>query len=144
MYESEFRSYHANTTGASWDQTTVEILDNLGADPVLEGPQATGGTVYQYSQYNGVEQIDGQWYTKYVLGPIFFNAEDEAAYKAAKDAEQAQQVREDRNKRLAESDWTQLIDATVDKQVWAVYRQALRDITKADGFPWSMVWPVKP
>ena len=144
MYESEFRSYHANTTGASWDQTTVEILDNLGADPVLEGPQATGGTVYQYSQYNGVEQIDGQWYTKYVLGPIFDNAEDETAYKASEDAEQAEQVRENRNKRLSDCDWTQLVDAKVDKNAWATYRQALRDLPSSQGFPWNVTWPVKP
>ena len=28
---------------------------------------------------------------------------------------------------LAESDWTQLPDATVDREAWATYRQALRD-----------------
>jgi len=143
MYEGEFRSYHASTTGASWEQTTVEILNDLGADPVFEGPAATGGTVYQYSQQDGVEQIDGRWYTKHVLGPVFTNADDETAYKAAKDAEQATRVRDDRNKRLAESDWTQLADAKVDKDVWATYRQALRDIPESNGFPWSITWPVK-
>jgi hypothetical protein len=40
-------------------------------------------------------------------------------------------VREHRNKLLAESDWTQTIDAplTEEKQAeWATYRQALRDL----------------
>jgi hypothetical protein len=32
-----------------------------------------------------------------------------------------------RNLLLAESDWTQLPDATVDRDAWAAYRQALRD-----------------
>ena len=32
-----------------------------------------------------------------------------------------------RNRLLAESDWTQLTDATCDRQAWATYRQALRD-----------------
>lgn len=32
-----------------------------------------------------------------------------------------------RNRLLAESDWTQLPDATVDRNAWATYRQALRD-----------------
>ena len=32
-----------------------------------------------------------------------------------------------RNRLLAESDWTQLPDATVDRNAWAAYRQALRD-----------------
>ena len=37
-------------------------------------------------------------------------------------------VREQRNARLAASDWTQLPDAPVDASVWAEYRQALRDL----------------
>jgi len=32
-----------------------------------------------------------------------------------------------RNDLLAQSDWTQLPDATVDREAWATYRQALRD-----------------
>ena len=32
-----------------------------------------------------------------------------------------------RNRLLAESDWTQLPDATCDCEAWATYRQALRD-----------------
>jgi hypothetical protein len=32
-----------------------------------------------------------------------------------------------RNDLLKESDWTQLPDATVDREAWARYRQALRD-----------------
>ena len=144
MYEGEFRSFHASTTGASWDQTTTEVLEELGADVVFEGPAATGGTVYQYSMRDGVEQIDGQWYTKYVLGPVFDSPDGEAAYKAAKDAEQAKSIREDRNKRLSECDWTQLSDSKVDKDAWATYRQALRDLPKSEGFPWNINWPVVP
>jgi len=155
MTDSEFRVY-AQSHGAHFGFELTEANIHLyGADPVFEGPQASGGTVYQYSQQDGVEQIDGQWYTKYILGPVFTDttdmdgkvttaAENEAAYKVTKDAEQAQRVRDDRNKRLAECDWTQLADSPVDKTVWATYRQELRDITKADGFPWTMVWPVKP
>jgi hypothetical protein len=33
-----------------------------------------------------------------------------------------------RDRLLAESDWTQLPDAPVDRQAWADYRQALRDL----------------
>jgi len=156
MFESEFRSYIKANGGPTWAETTEEILNSLGADVVLEGPQATGGTVYQYSQRQGVEQIDGKWYTKYVLGPIFTDrpatddqpaktaAEQEAEYKAQKDAEQAKSVRNDRDQRLKDSDWTQLSDSTADKQAWATYRQALRDVPTQTGFPWSVEWPVKP
>jgi hypothetical protein len=37
------------------------------------------------------------------------------------------QMRAVRNDLLAQSDWSQLPDATCDRQAWATYRQALRD-----------------
>lgn len=55
-----------------------------------------------------------------------------------------QVVREKRDKLLAASDWTQLPDVPLaTKEAWAVYRQALRDITlQAD--PFNIVWPSTP
>ena len=133
MFDSEFRS----VAGASWDQTTVEILDQLGADPVLEGPQLSP-TRYQTVYRDGVEQIDGQWFTKYSLAKMDVEA------MAAHDAQQAKGVRDDRNKRLADCDWTQLADAPVDDLVWAAYRQGLRDVPLQAGFPWDISWPEAP
>jgi hypothetical protein len=149
MYEAEFRAYTKANGGPSWETTTTEVLEALGADVVFEGAQATGGTVYQYSQASGVEQLDGKWYTKHILGPVFTDgettaAEQEVAYKASKDAEQAKSVRATRGEKLADSDWTQVADAPVDKAVWATYRQALRDITAQSGFPWTITWPDAP
>jgi hypothetical protein len=154
MYEAEFRAYQQANGGPTWAETTEEILDSLGADVVFEGPQASGGTVYQFSQADGVEQIDGKWYTKHILGPVFTDttvdgvtttaAENEAVYKAAKDAEQAKSVRQSRSEKLKDSDWTQVADAPVDKAAWAVYRQALRDVSGQEGFPWTITWPTQP
>jgi hypothetical protein len=150
MYEAEFRAYIKSTSGASWDRTTDEILQSLGADVVFEGAQATGGTVYQYSQRDGVEKVDGKWYTKYILAPVFTDNEDataaeqEIAYKAMKDAEQAASVRTSRSDKLKDSDWTQVADAPVDKAAWATYRQELRDISAQEGFPWTIEWPTQP
>ena len=149
MYESELRSYLKANDGPSFDQLTPEVMEAIGVDPVLEGPQASGGTVYQYSQSAGVEQLDGKWYTKYILGPVFTDgettaAEQETAYKDMKDAEQAKSVRDDRTKRLSDSDWTQIADSTADKLTWATYRQALRDIPAQAGFPWTIDWPDAP
>ena len=155
MYEAEFRAYTKANGGPSWETTTTEVLEALGADVVFEGAQATGGTVYQYSQASGVEQIDGKWYTKYVLGPVFTDTTDEtgnvttasqheAAYKAMKDAEQAATVRNQRTEKLKDCDWTQIADSTADKTAWATYRQALRDITSQAGFPWTITWPDAP
>lgn len=157
MYEAEFRAYTKANGGPSWDITTTEVLEALGADVVFEGPQATGGTVYQYSQASGVEQIDGKWYTKYILGPVFIDqvvdgvtttaAEQEVAYKASKDAEQAKSVRTTRDTKLAESDWRVIKaaeTATTLDAAWATYRQALRDVTAQSGFPWTITWPDAP
>lgn len=152
MYEAEFRAYQKANNGPTWDITTTEVLEALGADVVFEGPQASGGTVYQYSQANGVEQVEGKWYTKYILGPVFTDgettaAEQEAAYKATKDAEQAASVRTSRAEKLKECDWTQVDDSpltNVQKAAWATYRQALRDISAQAGFPWTIDWPVAP
>ena len=156
MYEAEFRAYTKANGGPSWDITTTEVLEALGADVVFEGAQASGGTVYQYSQASGVEQVDGKWYTKYILGPVFTDtpatdetpaktaAENEVAYKATKDAEQAKSVRASRDEKLKDCDWTQVADAPVDKTVWATYRQALRDVTTQTGFPWTITWPDAP
>lgn len=54
-----------------------------------------------------------------------------------------QLVREQRNKKLLDSDWTQLRDAPVDSNVWEVYRQELRDVTNQPD-PFNIVWPVSP
>ena len=137
MYESELRSYLAANNGPSYDQLTPEVMEAIGVDPVLEGPQAQP-TRYQFAYRNGVEQISGQWYTKYFVADM----DDEA--KAAKDAEQSKSVRDQRNTKLSESDWTQVADAPVDKAAWATYRQELRDISKQAGFPWDTVWPTIP
>jgi hypothetical protein len=149
--EGEFRAMFPNTGFPV--QLTEAIINDFGGDVVLEGPQASGGTVYQYSQRQGVEQIGGKWYTKYVLGPVFTDrpatdsepaktaAEQEAEYKVQKDAEQAKNVRQTRNDKLKECDWTQLADSTADKQAWATYRQALRDVPNQVGFPWTVDWP---
>jgi len=56
----------------------------------------------------------------------------------------ASEARAQRNALLSASDWTQVADAPVDQAAWAVYRQALRDITVQSGFPETINWPVAP
>lgn len=52
------------------------------------------------------------------------------------------EIRAHRKKLLVASDWTQVADAPVDQAAWAIYRQALRDITEQVGFPETINWPV--
>lgn len=57
----------------------------------------------------------------------------------------AEQIRRERDERLAATDWTQLPDVPAEtKGKWAPYRQALRDITDQDGFPGSVDFPEVP
>lgn len=151
--EQEFRSMYLHVSFPP--QLTEDLINQFGGEVVFEGPQAVVTPPYQYSQRLGVEQINGKWFTKYIAGPVFttFTGEDgaivtakeqEAIYKSGKDAEQAKAMRTQRGEKLAVTDWTQVADAPVDKTVWATYRQALRDITTQEGFPWNVVWPTQP
>ncbi len=58
-----------------------------GYAELYEGPQATGGEFWQYFMQSGVEHKNGKWYTKYILGPVFTDAEEQAAYIAQKTKE---------------------------------------------------------
>lgn len=154
MYEDEFRRLPQGSDLPK--RPTQEQVNDRGADVIFEGPQATGGTVYQFSMRQGVQEIEGKWYTNYVLGPIFTDrpatdtepaqtaAEQETAYKARKDAEQATNVRNSRTEMLKDSDWTQIADSTADKAAWATYRTALRNVPAQAGFPWTIAWPDAP
>lgn len=67
--------------------------------------------------------------------------------QADADNRKAETVREERNARLRNTDWTQLADVTLSAEKLAeytVYRQALRDITTVEGFPWYVIWPNTP
>jgi len=133
--EQEFRAMFPNTGFPV--PLTAEIISEFGGDVVLEGPQAQP-TRYQIAFRDGVQQIEGQWFTKYSVADMEQEAKD------ALDAQQAASQRAYRNTLLSDCDWTQLQDAPVNQQAWANYRQALRDVTKQAGFPWDIAWPEKP
>lgn len=69
--------------------------------------------------------------------------QEEVAWESGADDRKATEVREKRTKLLAASDWMALTDNTLSNE-WAVYRQALRDITDQVGFPYNVVFPTKP
>jgi hypothetical protein len=140
MYEGELRSYLLANNGPSFNELTTEVLETIGADAVLEGPQAQP-TRYQVAFADGVEQIDGSWFTKYSV------ADMDAETIAAKDAEQATSVRKERDDKLKECDWMvvkSIETQSVFSSEWATYRQALRDVTAQSGFPWEVQWPEQP
>jgi hypothetical protein len=66
---------------------------------------------------------------------------------ADRDATKAREVRNNRSKLLADTDWIVIKAYERNENItaeWELYRQALRDITEQQGFPHSVVWPTKP
>ena len=153
---SQFKAEHPNTSFPK--QITTDVLDSYGYDAVLNGAAAEVTAPYGVSTRDGVEEIDGKWFTKFVAGPIFADttddegnvttaADNEAAYRASVDAEAEASVRATRDQKLTASDWTQMADsplASDKKTEWATYRQSLRDLPTASGFPHTMTWPEEP
>jgi len=124
MFESEFRAYQQSIGGPTWDITTHEILNDLGADPVLEGPQVSG-EFWQYSMRQGVEQIDGQWFTKYVLGPIFTD-------RPATETEPAMTAAEQQAKWIAQK--TAEKQKALQDSIVSAVEQRLNDFAKTRGY----------
>ena len=69
------------------------------------------------------------------LNPLFPDATNEQKWE---------QIKLWRNAELAKTDFTQLPDAPVDKEAWAEYRQALRDLPAQGGKADDVVFPTKP
>lgn len=56
-------------------------------------------------------------------------------------------ARAQRDSLIAETDWTQVLDAPISAEcieAFRVYRQALRDVPQQKNFPYDIIWPEKP
>jgi len=87
----------------------------------------------------GTPTFDGQQWNQ-VWNVVALTAEEIQQRTDSK----ARNVREQRNEKLSNTDWTQLADNTADTNAWAVYRQALRDVPAQAGFPNEVTWPTEP
>jgi hypothetical protein len=135
---------------------TEDIYDAFGFDIVYKGELPALTNPYQTYVRQGAEELDGSWYTKTILGPVFeehLDSDDEtvtveaqlAEHKLNIDTRAAEELRGQRNVKLANSDWTQLTDSpSVDQEEWSEYRQQLRDVPSQEGFPFEGSWPIDP
>ena len=157
--ETTFRTMHKKTRPVLEPTLTTERLDGLGADAVTESAEADATPPYEYSFRSGVAQdSNDNWITVNSVGPVFTEYTDNdgnvqsvdaqtTAYRARIDAEAAESAREVRTRLLKESDWTQVADTaltTEKKAEWATYRQSLRDLPDASGWPHTHTLPTKP
>jgi hypothetical protein len=114
------------------------VLDSTGVCVnVIEADKADNGFLPSGTEYApdsageiGWTFSDGVWSVPEILESL---SKDEVS----------EQVRDVRNRLLLETDWTALSDNVMTPEM-ATYRQALRDITAQEGFPYSVTWPTKP
>ena len=64
--------------------------------------------------------------------------------KSQTDAEK--QIKYKRDLLLKDSDWiaVKAAETGVANTAWSTYRQALRDVTSQEGYPYSVTWPTQP
>lgn len=79
---------------------------------------------------DAVELVNEKWVQKWIIG----NLNEELATMNA---------RRKRQMLLSETDWMALSDNVLTED-WAAYRQALREVPQQTGFPFEVIWPVKP
>ena len=84
-----------------------------------------------------------EWQDDTITKPT--DAEIKKKYDELVAAEPLNDLRQVRDQKLAESDWTQNRDVTLSNEAdWKIYRQALRDITKDYKSLDDVKWPEKP
>jgi len=71
----------------------------------------------------------------------------ESLYEEAVRMQAENDVREKRDTLLEKSDWIVIMNNEKNQPIsdnWKQYRQALRDISKQDKFPFEVEWPLEP
>lgn len=101
---------------------------------------------YDISQKKIVHQsspqlVNNTWQLGWDIIDLTTNEKNELNFK------QKIKIREERNRLLQETDWTQLKDSPLDitkQNEFLEYRKLLRDISNQPSFPWNIIWPNKP
>ena len=110
--------------------------------------------IHPDAQFTTVDDVITEWNSPDIIQPT--QEELDTKLNELRAAEPMRQLRVQRNKLIAETDWTQLKDIDLDiirERNWKNYRQALRDLPaksnpKLNSFGVldmkSVVWPDKP
>tara|TARA_R110000824_G_scaffold392930_1_gene591624 strand:+ start:1603 stop:2121 length:519 start_codon:yes stop_codon:yes gene_type:complete len=158
--QGEIRKLNPNTSIPKiWDSN---VCDSLGIDLVMVSPKPESNDPFKQFVLQGAIESNGGWVQNYVEMDLFYDdvpnenpapdalprilftkAEKEANYVQKKDASHSKNIRVDRDRRLAITDWHGLSDTVMSEEMTA-YRQSLRDIPDQAGFPHEVTWPDSP
>ena len=118
----------------------------------LDGETIVDHDYYQHDDFQEEVNVrrltdnNGEYIYKYVDGELVELSEQEILEHPANIERKIEIIRQKRNFKLQQSDWTQMPDSPLseeDKQIWADYRQELRDlpsnIIDIDNFEWPSI-----
>ena len=128
---------YTNVTNPKWanaEHTLIEcVVDFVEHGPSPFGAVASGDLAHTHEIFERCVNGDFGPIVEYVPPPL------------STQEQLVNGIRFRRNELLQQSDWTQLPDVPqATKDLWATYRQSLRDITTQSGFPTDVVWPSQP
>ena len=114
-----------------YNTSTGDVLRSSPERDEISGYVQSGLDILEYES-----EVLGSLSELQVVGSAVTSSHDAGLALAA-------DVREERDRLIAETDWWASSDRTM-TSAQARYRQDLRDITAQAGFPTNVTWPTKP
>lgn len=127
----------------NWDSTTFDFAN---VDPVVIVPEPLASTACKKIEYTGVQFINNQWIDTWNELPLYSNSSEQTICEEELITIQWNYVRNIRNIKLSETDYTQISDSPItsaSRANFITYRQALRDVTNQPD-PYNITWPAVP
>ena len=124
----------------------IEIANSLGWSLITNPTEPTPSSNLKVAKQGSLSKNkDGTYSYTWTEVNKFSKKSDETAYLKTLDEETAKSLRNKRNKKLSETDWTSASDVTMSDDM-KTYRQALRDIPKHKNWPnlKDEDWPTLP
>ena len=118
-----------------------ELLAEWNVFPVVKQDPPTFDAATQDLNESNPTLSSNQWLQTWSVTAA---SSDEIAQRTT---DKQAEVRAQRNQLIAETDWVVVMAKEVGTNIPAAmktYRQALRDLPSAAGFPHTMTWPTKP
>ena len=115
------------------------------------------GVITKYQDFDSED--DAKAHVATYGGKVVADLDDNLAYwdvsgdTASKDTDQLAadilarkwaSIREQRDTKLAKSDWRSMPDSPTMSSAWKTYRQALRDLPASESDPDDITWPTEP